>query len=345
MLAGTTQVRAALGSDSSKVTTQQIEEALWHYYYDVGKSVAYLASKYISPKPAKPSAQKNKSGGRSPYSHMALFGTGVNMQRAGALGFERYYPYVACGLEGGFEIHHILVVHYLTYRGVDDKYPKHKSHHFLAEFFHDMPWLDIPNERRTTFIEPPRPRGGLLGGSASSGKMSKLQALAAARKKKAEEKRSGNQKLEIQKMQSSAIHTTPEPLKEPTKHTSGTLAERLSGRRDIKSLPIHTKAQTRPTSDRTVEDLDTVTAQSCISDLSTEDSSLDALIAAPSTLARTLFGPPTIRSAPVPRRQQCYELPYMRFFTSSVADAFSEPSPDDVVLAAQSKGSLLAKKV
>ncbi|KAI0968268.1 P-loop containing nucleoside triphosphate hydrolase protein [Xylaria arbuscula] len=67
MVAGTVAVRAALGDDSSKVTTQQVEEALWHYYYDIEKSVAYLTSKHIAPKPAKSSAQKrNKPGEPSP---------------------------------------------------------------------------------------------------------------------------------------------------------------------------------------------------------------------------------------------------------------------------------------
>ncbi|KAI5866182.1 P-loop containing nucleoside triphosphate hydrolase protein [Durotheca rogersii] len=49
MDAGTDEIRASLGSESSKVTTQQIQEALWHYYYDVDKSIAYLISKFIAP--------------------------------------------------------------------------------------------------------------------------------------------------------------------------------------------------------------------------------------------------------------------------------------------------------
>lgn len=48
MDAGTAQVRAALGTESSKVTTQQIQEALWHYYYDVDKSIVYLTTKFIA---------------------------------------------------------------------------------------------------------------------------------------------------------------------------------------------------------------------------------------------------------------------------------------------------------
>lgn len=60
MREGTAEVRAALGGEVSKVTTAQIEEALWHYYYDVDKSVAYLVSKFIDPpKKAPKSAQKS----------------------------------------------------------------------------------------------------------------------------------------------------------------------------------------------------------------------------------------------------------------------------------------------
>lgn len=44
MRIGTANVREALGTDVS-VTDAQIQEALWHYYYDVGKSVTYLKSR------------------------------------------------------------------------------------------------------------------------------------------------------------------------------------------------------------------------------------------------------------------------------------------------------------
>src|ERR1700709_1407075 len=60
----------------------------------------------------------------------------------------------------------------------------------FAEFFKDSPWLNIPPERQTIFLAPLYPRGGLLGGSSDgTPKMSKLQALAAARKKKAQEQK------------------------------------------------------------------------------------------------------------------------------------------------------------
>ncbi len=64
------------------------------------------------------------------------------------------------------------------------------SSSLAAEFFKDSPWLNIQMERRgEILIEPSYPRGRLLGGSpAQGGKVSKLAALAAARKKKDQEK-------------------------------------------------------------------------------------------------------------------------------------------------------------
>jgi len=44
MRIGTESVRAALGDASDFVTDDAIQEALWHYYYDVAKSVTYLKS-------------------------------------------------------------------------------------------------------------------------------------------------------------------------------------------------------------------------------------------------------------------------------------------------------------
>lgn len=70
MEACTTEIRSILGPQSSKVTTTQIQEALWHYYYDVDKSVTYLITKFIdppAPKAAKSAPVKNKGPGRSRF--------------------------------------------------------------------------------------------------------------------------------------------------------------------------------------------------------------------------------------------------------------------------------------
>jgi elongation factor 1 alpha-like protein len=52
-------VRAELDEAGVPVTTQQIEEALWHYYWDVGKSVAYLTNATTT-KDTKKDAKKDK---------------------------------------------------------------------------------------------------------------------------------------------------------------------------------------------------------------------------------------------------------------------------------------------
>ncbi|KAJ1338329.1 elongation factor 1 alpha-like protein [Microdochium nivale] len=62
MTSGTAEVQAMLGPQVSKVTTKQVEEALWHYYFDIDKSVAYLISKFIEP----PAPKKKKGPDPSP---------------------------------------------------------------------------------------------------------------------------------------------------------------------------------------------------------------------------------------------------------------------------------------
>lgn len=59
--------------------------------------------------------------------------------------------------------------------------------------------------------------------------------------------------------------------------------------------------------------------------------------AAPSAFAATMFGdtPPSLRQAPA----AAFTLPYSDPHLQPTDDAFAGPSPDDAVLAAQSKGS------
>ena len=47
--AGAAEVRIALGPDF-QTTDTEIQEALWHYYYDVGKVVTYLKSELKHPR-------------------------------------------------------------------------------------------------------------------------------------------------------------------------------------------------------------------------------------------------------------------------------------------------------
>ncbi|KAG4289493.1 elongation factor 1-alpha [Fusarium proliferatum] len=269
---GTAEVRRALGTEANKVTKAQIEEALWHYYYDIDKSVTYLMKTFIAPAP-KPAKKAPEDHGRLSNGHTSI------MDLPPALGVPAWH-------------------------------------------FDDMPWMSVPQERQTVFIEPERPRGGLLGGGEGPPKMSKLQALAAARKKKTEEKKEleragrGLERLSINESQKEnqpilgQVRQAPEPtlrVKSPPQEESTEVAAITDNLKDTDSTPKGW--------------------------LMDEDLPVMMPRAAPSAFAQTLFG-----SAPskAPRPDEIFAMPY----TSSpiyVAEAFAEPSPDDVVLAAQAK--------
>jgi elongation factor 1 alpha-like protein len=62
MRLGTIRVREELGDKSDFTSDEQIQEALWHYYYDIGKSVSYLKNKLgvAEPKEETPKQEKPK---------------------------------------------------------------------------------------------------------------------------------------------------------------------------------------------------------------------------------------------------------------------------------------------
>lgn len=59
MRQGTIAVRDALGDDVPGITEKDIQEALWHYYYDLDKSVNYLLQKSM---PKEEKKKKTKGG-------------------------------------------------------------------------------------------------------------------------------------------------------------------------------------------------------------------------------------------------------------------------------------------
>ncbi|KAK6706073.1 hypothetical protein SNK05_009945 [Fusarium graminearum] len=285
---GTAEVRAALGTEANKVTTTQIEEALWHYYYDVDKSVTYLIKTFIAPAP-KP-AKKTPEGMSVSFSaSRRLLGTGADHGRlSSGYNFNMKLPPV-------------------------DKVP--------ACFFNDMPWLNIPQERQTHFIEPERPRGGLLGGGEGAPKMSKLQALAAARKKKTEEKK------EQEKLEKGVSKLS----------VAGSEKENQSPFNQRQQIPTPA-SQAQPTQydmDIDHEENEYKKPTPAHKDEFTLDSFPGVEIVTgpnPSALSRTLFG-----SAPAnTQKPDVFAMPYTSS-PSFLAQAFAEPSPDDIVFAAQAK--------
>ncbi|KAF4464612.1 elongation factor 1-alpha [Fusarium albosuccineum] len=300
---GTAEVRRALGTEASKVTKAQIEEALWHYYYDVDKSVTYLMKTFIAPapKPAPKPAKKAPEGMSVSFSaSQRLWGSGVDHGR----------------LSNGYSL--------------DGDIPP--SSRISPWYFDDMPWLNVPQHRQAIFVEPERPRGGLLGGGESAPKMSKLQALAAARKKSAEKK--GQEKVQkgIEKL------SLADSEKENRRPIQSSDTPQTSGIPLQTDTPASEKPPEREISSNGTDAMDI--------DITTEEPIINTAPevvvrrAAPSAFARTLFG-----SAPAKaQRPDFFAMPY----TSSPLwnpQAFAEPSPDEIVLAAQAKAGkkLVAK--
>jgi len=190
----------------------------------------------------------------------------------------------------------------------------------VKDFFKDMPWLHTPLDRQAIFIAPLYPRGGLLGGSSDGApKMSKLQALAAARKKKAQEQKSSG---------STGVETpmsklTLDPSK-PTDSKAG--SSRGFPQRKRKDSNPHEKAPIPIERESPKES----------QDIPMKTQPLDQ--AEPSAFANTMFSTP---SKPSNQPDKFFTLPYNATPVAST-DAFAGPSPDDVVMAAQSKGSTIS---
>ncbi|KAF4446527.1 elongation factor 1-alpha [Fusarium austroafricanum] len=286
---GTAEVRRVLGTEANKVTKAQIEDALWHYYYDIDKSVTYLMKTFIAPAP-KPAKKAPEGMSVSFCPSQRLFGTGAD------------HGCLSNGYTSGM-----------------DPSPAYKA---PVWNFGDMPWLNVPQERLAVFIEPERPRGGLLGGGEGAPKMSKLQALAAARKKKTEEKK------ELERAEKGIKNLS---INEPQKENQPLLGKTRHMEPTPQVLSPLSEKPTEPdvTSDKHQQEDTNSTPKGWFVD---EDLPVIVPQATPSAFAQALFG-----SAPATtQRPDVFAMPYTSS-SSFVAQAFAEPSPDDVVLAAQAK--------
>ncbi|KAF1999285.1 hypothetical protein P154DRAFT_437649 [Amniculicola lignicola CBS 123094] len=178
---GTLKVKEGLFGSDVTVTDAQIQEALWHYYYDVGKSVAYLKNKYgtaleekavTTPKKQKTPSRFDQVVEAIPATPKSATGRDPSFL---PLYLQESSPCTAPRLN--------MYIGHLVYPLADltNYMPASPS----PGFFWDTPWFGVPSHRLGEItIEPRLPRGRLLGGSS---KPSKLAALAAARKKKQED--------------------------------------------------------------------------------------------------------------------------------------------------------------
>ena len=210
-------------------------------------------------------------------------------------------------------------------------------------FFRDCPWLNVPPSRLAHIIsEPLHPRGGLLGGSSGgSGKPSKLAALAARRRKQAEEKAASKESLEpnraaklLQNLDledegpktASATSSTPKKPSSPSQQ-SGDEAGNTMARRYI-SRKHKSSSADPPKQGQSGED------EMEIEKLEAQEEALPVQIpkAKPSEFASTLFGmtmAPSDTSKDPPLLHDRFTL--VPFSAQIPEDAFSGPSPDDIV--------------
>lgn len=168
-------VRAEMEESGLQVDNSVIEEALWHYFWDVGKSVTYLKNSR-TPRTAQsePQAKKGKS--------MSKFDEAAQKSAEKASKLSPYIPTVWNTTPEQTGVHNTRGGHYSARLSgtVADGVPQ--AHAVSAkEWFKDTPWtrLDpsIVGQLVPAMPGPPRPR--LLGGS------SKLAKLAEERRRKA----------------------------------------------------------------------------------------------------------------------------------------------------------------
>ena len=218
-----------------------------------------------------------------------------------------------------------------------------------ADFFSDLSWHRIPTHRRSMMVEECERRGGLLGGSS---KPSKLAALAAARKKKEEQKAAAATASTAADQTATAkavalldrLGSKPSVTKDqekpssivPPTGSSGSNSEtsRLKGF-PLRKKPTETQPEPPPPAPEPVPE-----------EPEPKRKIIEVPRAAPSGFAAILVGTSTPRnnaidSPPRGRRREDSLLSslYSHNFDLSAHNPFADPSPDDMVLNAQAKGS------
>lgn len=321
---GAVAVRKALGDDASKVTLEKIHEALWHYYYDVEKSVAYLRKSFTAP-PPKPAAAKKAPEGKS-------------REFSFASSFESFPSAIGAdsGVREGWWLDPCSMKKLL-----ESTRPVCRSSTSMSHFFKDMPWMNTPAHRHTTFMPPSLPSGGLLGGSEGAPKMSKLQALAAARRKKNEEKKGSDKASETESdlKKLSISESSKKENRPPSRNTSHNISsktrEHLPDQASVGSLQRSRGSVAEPpdTSAESESGMQEVT-------FVIEERENTTQLSSPSAFARTLLG--SAPEAQTSQRQDVFAIPYTSSSSFS-AGVFAKPSPDDIVFAAQAKGSGFAR--
>lgn len=204
----------------------------------------------------------------------------------------------------------------------------------FSEFFKDTPWLNVPTERQAVFIAPLYPRGGLLGGSSDGApKMSKLQALAAARKKKALEQRSDGAS-EVERPMAGLSLT--DQATGPGAGIEGTKATAAS-KKPSRGFPLRKRKDSNPHEKPLKAPVQAEMPSETSEDAPMSNPPLHLDPVEPSAFASTMFS--SRGHPPLSHQANLFTLPYTAAQNPASTNPFAGPSPDDIVRAAQSKGS------
>ena len=214
--------------------------------------------------------------------------------------------------------------------------PLPRSHTNPSDFFADIPWFNVPEERVGTIVpEQVRSPLRLLGGT---GKPSKLAALAAARKKKEAEQKAAQEGSQSEKP--AGVASLMDRL--------GTRSAQPAGQENFKpghvaqAMPIRKRKS--PSPPPPVEDRRPAAPEPTKSETpEPAPKPIEHVRAGPSVFASTMCGGSSRRR---PSHQDTAILsqnilPAIYGPDANLANtnAFSGPSPDDIVMQAQAKGS------
>ncbi|KAF2741859.1 hypothetical protein M011DRAFT_315976 [Sporormia fimetaria CBS 119925] len=343
---GTIQVKEALGTDVP-VSDSQIHEALWHYYFDVGKSVSYLKNKF-APTKAAPAAEAKKPKPVSRFDQAASATTIPDSKGSSGtsdlfsplcghvrVGLHRTYPHSSLGRAHMVTTPTMKAAAKGCAESLTSLYPLPiilgTEPEPLRNFFWDTPWGNVPPERLGNMHAVPLyPPGRLLGGSA---KPSKLAALAAARKKKQEEAghRTRNQdgkdgtEAAVAMLDKLTVKSKDKPgssaLVNPSESRVGkSKPGRLQYRRQQSSPQPETP---EPETTEPIEEDPKPVIQ------------VPNIRTAPSSFGTILCDVPRSVTTDLPTISLTLPVPYVGSEYDSPENGFAGPSPDDIVLRAQ----------
>ncbi|KAI7285752.1 elongation factor EF-1 alpha subunit [Hortaea werneckii] len=214
-------VRAELEEAGLSASDADIQESLWHYYWDVGKSVSYLKNART------PRQQQDKTGSAKKEKSKSKFDQAAenSAEKAGEYHLS-FNPLFA----GSRRCHEHGIMYPSGTRGIPIMPPMS-----VADWFRDVPWSNVPSEVQGHLEPsvPARPSPKLLGGST------KLAKLAEERRRKA-----ANETKEAPSPASTSALSSLDRLSKPREVTKeNTIPE---PRPEPKKYPIRKKREPTP---------------------------------------------------------------------------------------------------